>query len=569
VAYDIVIRNGTIVDGSGAPGYRSDVAIKDGKIAGFGRIRDAAKEVIDADGLVVAPGFVDGHTHMDAQIFWDPLGTGSCWHGVTSVIMGNCGFSLAPCHPHEKESLMRGLEAVEDIPTPAMIAGIPWTWGTYRDYLRAIGDTPKGINYGGYVGHTALRRFVMGERAFTEAATPEDVEAMRSELSDGLHAGAMGFSTSRGSAHITPEGKPVPSRLAKWDEVVSLVEVMGDLNAGIFEIAGEGGGSPEDQRDYRDRVKDLAVRTGVTVTYGSLYSRRNPGGTKEALDFLDEVAAAGGRAIGQAHTRAINTVWSFKARMPYDRIPVWDELRAKPLEEQKVLLRDPELRKRLIHSAHNVQGFMVLPGQPRPPDREGYELVSVLVDMEGPNPSIAEVARQQGKDPVEVVIDLSLEKDFEQYFLQPIANESEDGVLAHMKHPRTVVTFSDSGAHVGAIVDCSLQTNLLGYWVRKKGAFTLEQAVRRITFDTASAWNLYDRGLLRQGLNADVTIFDPATVGAEMPEVAHDLPAGEMRLITRAKGIHTTIVNGQVLLRDGKHTGALPGELILGPLAKR
>src|SRR5213592_5134600 len=267
--YDLVIKNGVLIDGSGLPRYHADVAVRHGRIVSIGRIRERAREVIDADGLVVAPGFVDGHTHMDAQIFWDPLGTCSCWHGVTTVVMGNCGFTLAPCPESHKHLVVKNLERAEDIAAEAMAAGIEWKWTTFPEFLDCLDGLPKGINYAGYLGHCALRTYVMGERAFDQAATEDDLQAMERQVRDAIRAGAIGFTTSRSPSHETPDGRPVASRLATWDEVRRLVGVMGDLNAGLFELAGEGVdrivGDPG-LRDYHVRLRDLAVDTGRPVT---------------------------------------------------------------------------------------------------------------------------------------------------------------------------------------------------------------------------------------------------------------------------------------------------------------
>ena len=276
--HDLIIRNGTVIDGSGMARYRADVAISGGRIAGIGRIRERARQEIDAEGHVVTPGIIDGHTHMDAQVFWDPMGTCSCWHGVTSVVMGNCGFSLAPCGEKEKQLVMRNLERAEDIAPEAMEAGIKWTWESFPEYLDAVDRTPKGINYAAYIGHSALRTYVMGERAFSREANAEDIDAMKREVRSAIRAGAMGFTTSRTRNHQTPDGHPVASRIATWDEVRQLVGVMGEEHAGIFEIAGEDTGfDPERVNDYLGRIKSLAVDTGVPVTFGMFSSRERAG----------------------------------------------------------------------------------------------------------------------------------------------------------------------------------------------------------------------------------------------------------------------------------------------------
>src|SRR5256886_2259093 len=275
--YDLVIKNGVLIDGSGLPRYHADVAVRHGRIVSIGRIHERAREVIDADGLVVAPGFIDGHTHMDAQIFWDPIGTCSCWHGITTVVMGNCGFTLAPCSAKDKDLVIRNLQRAEDISPEAMDAGIDWTWTTFPEFLDALDGLPKGINYAGYIGHSAPRTYVMGERAFSDAATEDDLARMERELRDAIRAGAIGFTTSRSPSHETPDRRPVASRLAKWDEIRRLCGVMGDMNAGVFELAGEEvgrtAGGPQGLRDYHVRPRDLAVETGRPVTWG-LFSRR-------------------------------------------------------------------------------------------------------------------------------------------------------------------------------------------------------------------------------------------------------------------------------------------------------
>ena len=552
--YDLVIRNGVLVDGSGLPRYRADVAVQHGRIVSIGRIRERAREVLDADGLVVSPGFIDGHTHMDAQVFWDPLGTCSAYHGVTSVVMGNCGFTLAPCAEKDKHLVVRNLERAEDISGEAMAAGIRWQWTTFPEFLDAVERLPKGINYAGYIGHSALRTYVMGERAIEQAATEDDLRAMERELRDAIRAGAMGFTTSRSPIHETPDARPVASRLATWDEVRRLVGVMGEMNAGIFELAGEAAG------------RDLAVETGRPITWGVFSRLEAPEVWRRYLDLLDETAAAGGRMFAQVHSRGLNVLLSFKTQLPFDNLPAWKPLRALPLDVQREWLRDPATRRRLIEGAHEQADRTALGTEARP---FPYEWIFVYDTVEGPHRTVAEIARERGVDPAQALIDLALEKDLERFFVHPVANEEQDTVLEMMRHPRAVVTFSDSGAHVSQIIDSSLQTHLLSHWVRDKQAFTLEQAVRMLTLVPASHWGFGDRGLVREGHVADLLVFDPDTIAPEMPEVVHDLPAGARRLVQRARGIAATIVGGEVVLREGKPTGALPGRLLRGPYVRR
>ncbi|PCJ12539.1 MAG: hypothetical protein COB04_17610 [Gammaproteobacteria bacterium] len=567
MSYDIIIKNGTIIDGTGAERYVADIGIVGGKIKTIGTIDATAKETIDAQGQIVSPGFIDGHTHMDAQISWDPLGTCSVYHGITTVVMGNCGFSLAPCAAKDKHYVVRNLERAEDIAGEAMEAGIDWTWETFPQYLDSVERLPKGINYSAYVGHSALRTYAMGERAFTEQASPEDLEHMKSELADSIRAGAMGFTTSRTRNHQTPAGDPVASRLASWDEVKQLVGVMGDLGAGVFEIAGEDvGRDPKRQREYQERLRDLAVESGRPVTWGMFSSRRAPDFWPPYMDLLDETAEAGGTMFAQVHSRSLNVLMSFESRMPFDKFPVWKEMRQKPLAQQEAALRDPETRAKLIEAANSDN-----PNQQRAVGAEmrrpNYKWLFVMDTVEGPHRSIAEIAEETGKDPVEVIIDIALEYKLKVFFRQPLANENQDHVLEMMKHPRSVVTFSDSGAHVSQIMDSSLQTHVISHWVREKQALSLEEAVQMLTKDIATAWGFEDRGQVKQGYAADLLIFNEDTIAPLMPVVKNDLPAGARRLVQKAAGISNTIVNGKVLMRNGEHTGIYPGKLLRGPLA--
>jgi len=568
---DLLIKNGTVVDGSGMPRYPADVGVKSGRIVEIGRIRAPAERTLDADGLIVAPGFIDGHTHMDARVNWDPLGSCSCWHGVTSVVMGNCGFALAPCKPEDREWFARCLTAVEDIPTEAIMAGIDWTWESFPQYLATVERLPKAINYGMYIGHSALRMYVMGRRGLEERANEDDLRTMAQAVEEAVRVGAMGFSTSRATTHITPDGSPVASRIADWEEIDRLVGAMASVDAGIFQIGPDISGG-EAQRMFLERLRRVAVESGRPIMFGVLATRQgvDPNPWNYQTRYLDETVAAGGRMFGQATTRSINAVFSLKSYLPFDTLPGWQELRKLPLDEQKHRLADPDVRRRLVAEEAQMkprdsvlQGGGAATTDPRQPD---YGNLYPMLGVDWDDPSVADLARQTGKHPVETFIDLCLEDD-NRVFVQPLVNESPNDVVGILKHPRTLATFSDSGAHVCQEMGSSLQTHLLSYWVRNKQQFTLEEAIRMLTFDNASAWELPDRGLVRTGYAADLVVFDEARINPRLPTVEQDLPGGARRLVQKADGIAATVVNGVVAVENGQATNDFAGTVLKGRLA--
>ncbi|WP_421998352.1 N-acyl-D-amino-acid deacylase family protein [Reyranella sp.] len=568
---DLVIRGGTVVDGSGQPRVTADVGVRDGRIVEIGRISSPAARTLDADGLVVAPGFIDGHTHMDAQVAWDPLGSCSCWHGVTSVVMSNCGFALAPCKPEDRDWYARCLSAVEDIPTEAMAAGIDWSWETFPDYLATVERLPKAINYGMYIGHSALRMYVMGRRALTEVATEDDRARMASLVKEALKAGALGFSSSRASTHVTPDDTPVASRIADWQEIDEILAAMAELDAGIFQV-GPDIASGARHRAFLDRLRRLALDHRRPIMFGVLATRQgdDPTGWRYQTQYIDDTVAAGGRMFGQGTTRSINAIFSLKSYLPFDVLPAWKPIRALPIAEQVKKLREPAVRRALVEAEARMkprdnvfQGGGAATTDPRKPD---YANLFALKGVDWDDPTVEQLARARGQHPVEVMIDLSL-ADADQVYVQPLVNETPDDVLGILKHERTLATFSDSGAHVCQEMGSSLQTHLLSYWVRKRGAFTLEEAVRKLTHDNAVAWELDDRGLVREGYRADLVLFDEKAIRPCLPTVEKDLPGGARRLVQKAEGIKATLVNGAVAFEDGEATGAYAGTVLKGRLA--
>ncbi len=568
---DLVIRGGTVVDGSGAKRYRADVGVSGRRIATLGRVSEPARRIIEADGLIVAPGFIDGHTHLDAQVMWDPLGTCSCYHGVTSVVMSNCGFTLAPCKPQDREWYASCLSYVEDIPGAAMAAGIDWTWETFPQYLAAVERRPKALNYAMYVGHSALRMYVMGRRALTDQASADDIRAMTRLIDEALRAGALGVSTSRTHTHLTPEGTPVASRLAGWDEIDAIFAAMAEAGTGIFQV-GQELLTHKANIAFLQHMRDLALRYKRTVMFGLVGTRQgdDPVSWQTQAKVIKDVNDAGGRMFGQGTTRSINAIFSLKSYLPFDVLPEWKDVRARPLEEQARLLRDPVRRRQLVAAEsrmkpkdNKLQGGGAATTDPRKPD---YGNLFVLKGVDWDDPTVEEIARARGTHPVETIIDLSLE-NLDQVYVQPVVNERPEDVLGMLTHDFTLATFSDSGAHQAQEMGSSLQTHFLHYWVNRRGAFTLEQAVRKMTHDNAEAFEIKDRGLVREGYYADLVLFEADRVRPQLPRIENDLPGGARRLVQKAEGIRATIVNGAVTLENGESTGEFTGQVLKGRLA--
>lgn len=568
--HDLVITNGTVVDGTGAAGRHSDVAINDGVITVVGDLSgQQAQRVVDAEGHIVSPGFVDVHTHMDAQIAWDPLGECSCFHGVTTAVMGNCGFTLAPVNSDARELVVRNLERAEDISADAMAAGIDWSWETFPEYLDFVDTTPKGINYAGYVGHSALRTWAMGERAFEEAANADDITKMAAQVQASMRAGAIGFTTSVSGNHETSDDRPVASRFASREEINALVGSMAELGpGGIFELAQHPdmrSSDPEKRENYARWLIDLAVSTGVPLTYGMLAFGTEEHKWKPVVELIDRITAEGGTAWGQAHSRHFGAILSFQTQLPFDALPVWKDLRSQSLDEQRRALADPSMRAKLIDIADNGAYGRAIGTEARKPE---WQYVFPVTSGLPPYDTIAELAATRGRSAMATFLDIAIASDLNIFFMQAAANHDQDRVLEFLRHPQAIPTFSDSGAHVSQIMDSSLQTHMLGHWVRNEQAFTVEEAVHRMTQVPAAAWGFNDRGVIAEGMAADINVFDINTVTPDMPELVYDLPGGARRLRQTASGFKATLVNGQVLLDNGEPTGTRPGRLLRGRLAE-
>jgi N-acyl-D-aspartate/D-glutamate deacylase len=413
--------------------------------------------------------------------------------------------------------------------------------------------------------------YVMGKRALSEAATEDDMARMAGAVQEALKAGALGFSSSRASTHVTPDDTPVASRIAEWQEIDRIMAAMAELDAGIFQVGPDIGSGPR-HRAFLDRLRQLALQFKRPVMFGVLATKQgdDPLGGAYQTKYIDDTVAAGGRMFGQGTTKSINAIFSLKSYLPFDVLPGWRELRALPMAEQKRRLADPAVRRELVAAEAKmkprdnvVQGGGAATTDPRKPD---YANLFAMKGVDWDDPTVAELAQARGQHPVEVMIDLSLAND-DQVYIQPIVNESPDDVLGILKHPRTLATFSDSGAHVCQEMGSSLQTHLLSYWVRKRGAFTLEQAVKKLTHDNALAWELKGRGLVREGYKADLVLFEENGIRPAMPTVEKDLPGGARRLVQKAEGIKATLVNGAVAFEDGEATGAYFGHVLKGKLA--
>jgi N-acyl-D-aspartate/D-glutamate deacylase len=552
MSFDLIVRGGRVVDGSGFPSYLGDVGVRDGRIVEVGRIRAPALRILDAHGLVVAPGFIDHHTHYDAQLLWDPLGTSSCWHGVTTVITGNCSLSLAPCKPEDRDGIVGIFVRVEAIARRALEAGVDWSWRSFGDYLDRL-ERARGINVAAYVGHSAIRQYVMGDASSDRAATEEEIAEMRRLVAEALTAGAVGCSVSRSKHHFREDGRLIPASLATREEILAIASVLADVNAGILHVNGGSLGQEFAIDEAFEFFTDLARVSGRPVLFNQILQRPDDDTWRESVARLRQVVAEGHRVYGTSNALPIRqtyTLANLQGRL--QGFPAWRELLFAPPEARFAAFRDPSRRPALREGAGAVLARYTI-GKTFQPEHQRWE-----------KRSIGELAAALGKHPVDALLDLAIADDFRTEIQTTVANGDPDELAEILREPSLLIGVSDGGAHTAFAADYGYCTELVGPWVRERGLMSLEAAVSRLTLYPAAVFGLHDRGQVRHGFAADLVLFDPATVGPGDPELVHDYPAGEGRLAQPAHGVHATVVNGEVLIEDGRHTGALPGRVLRG-----
>jgi len=540
----IVIRGGTVVDGTGAAGFFADVLVRDGRIAEIGPDL-VGDEVLDASGCVVAPGFIDIHTHYDAQVFWDPSLTPSSFHGVTTVIAGNCGFSIAPTRPEHRELIARTLENVEDMDVAALAAGVPWNFSTFPEYLHAVGELPLGLNFTAYIGHTALRLFVMGDDAYEREATSEEIAQMVVVLTEALEAGAAGFATSVAPTHRGVDGKPIPSRFANRDELEALFNCVGEVGKGVVEV------TPGEILPLAD-IYHLQIESGAPFTVTALLS--TPTMTHRKFVELNRAGWERGAVVWpQVSPRPLSFAMSLAEPFTFNVNSVFAELMSGTLEQRRAAYADGEWRER-VREVWSTGTFMV-------PRWETFEISECPADASLEGRRVAEIAAERGADPFDLILDLALiEPDLLLRVRCVVANDDPEEVAFLIAEDHCAFGLSDAGAHVGQLCDAPQATDLLGNWVRGRNVMTVEQAVHRLTKSQADLFKLIDRGELRQGAWADIVVFDPNTVAPGPIRRVADFPANSERLTAdQPEGVRHVLVNGTPIRRSGQQVESSGG----------
>ncbi len=554
MAYDLKITGGTVVDGTGCPGVAADVAVHDGRVVAIGAAPDDARQTVDATGRVVCPGFVDIHTHYDAQILWDRMLTISPWHGVTTVVMGNCGFGIAPTRPEHRSLIVRTLENVEGMSAEALEAGLgEWGFATFPEYLDAVEAQGSAINVAALVGHTPMRLSVLGPEATERAATADELAAMKAVLAEALQAGAIGFATSKSPTHVGFEGRPVPSRMADFAEISALAEVLGEAGRGVMQAT-------IGRELASQQFAEIAARTGRPVSWTALLAGAGgPGAHRAALTEAADIVARGLPVYPQVSCRPLNFEFTLADPFIFASMDVFAPVMAAAPEDRAEIYAEPSFRSAFRGKAGLHRATM------------GARWPRTVVSAFPPDPaleerSVVELAEERGLDPTELVLDLALESDLAARFRMGVLNTDEDEVAELLVDPNTMLGLSDAGAHASQLCDANFSTHLLSHWVRDKKVLSLEQAVHQLTQQPAEVFGLTDRGLLAEGRPADVVVFDPATVGTSGLRRVHDLPAGADRLVADAHGIDAVVVNGQILRHGNTDMvdprGPLPGRLL-------
>src|SRR5579884_497456 len=554
--YDLLLKGGRVYDGSGLPAFNADVAIAEGRIQAIGRVNEPAKRTLNLDGLAVSPGFIDFHTHLDAQFFWDPLGSSLNEHGVTTVITGNCGLTLAPAKPEDHEALVGTFIRVEGMPAKVLRSQVPWGWTTHGGYMEALRQRPLGLNIATLIGHCAVRHYVMGDDSVERPATEDEIRTMEGLVREGMAAGAFGFSTNMNDRHFREDGKPIPSRLAEREEVDRLCAVVGECQRGVVQVSHGGFRSAE----HMDWYNDVAKATGRPLVWQSILHRwADPDMWRRQLEQAADSHRQGAPAYPLTNARPFSNRWTLKNAQVFDELPTWKNLLFLPLEARKQAFRDPEVRRKMTFEA--VEDTRPISFSRR------WDIIRIRKTVlphnkRWENRSVAEYAEAAGKPVVEAFLDLCLEEDLETLFESSDNQGDPEAVGEILRSPYVLVGQSDAGAHLAFDAGFGYATLLLGYWTRERQVMPLEEAVRKLTFMVASIFDIRDRGLLRPGLVADVAVWDPDTVMADDRELVHDLPGGEPRYVQHATGMHYTIVNGEVLMENGKHSGAYPGRVL-------